>query len=44
MNVKGLEAAGYDVRGMQTFALGSAVGTRGPCHNRSLAYEPDAKG
>ncbi len=44
MNVKGLEAAGYDARGMQTFALGCAVGTRGPCHNRSLAYEPDAKG
>jgi len=44
MNVKGLEAAGYDLRGMQTFALGAAVGTRGPCHNRSLAYESDAKG
>lgn len=44
MNVKGLEAAGYDARGFQTFALGCAVGTRGPCHNRSLAYEPDAKG
>jgi len=44
MNVKGLEAAGYDARGMQTFALGCAVGTRGPCHNRSLAYEADAKG
>jgi aldehyde:ferredoxin oxidoreductase len=44
MNVKGLEAAGYDARGFQTFALGCAVGTRGPCHNRSLAYEADAKG
>ncbi len=44
MNVKGLETAGYDARGFQTFALGCAVGTRGPCHNRSLAYEPDAKG
>jgi aldehyde:ferredoxin oxidoreductase len=44
MQVKGLEACGYDVRGFQTFALGCAVGTRGPCHNRSLAYEPDAKG
>ena len=44
MNVKGLECAGYDARGFQTFALGCAVGTRGPCHNRSLAYEPDAKG
>jgi aldehyde:ferredoxin oxidoreductase len=44
MNVKGMECAGYDGRGFQTFALGCAVGTRGPCHNRSLAYEPDAKG
>jgi len=44
MNVKGLECAGYDVRGAQTFALGSAVGTRGPCHNRSLAYEADTHG
>ncbi|MBM4428866.1 MAG: aldehyde ferredoxin oxidoreductase family protein, partial [Chloroflexi bacterium] len=44
MHVKGLECAGYDARGMQTFALGCAVGTRGPCHNRSLAYEADAKG
>jgi len=44
MHVKGLEFAGYDVRGAQTFALGSAVGTRGPCHNRSLAYEADTHG
>nr|MBC7245695.1 aldehyde ferredoxin oxidoreductase family protein [Chloroflexota bacterium] len=44
MHVKGLECCGYDARGMQTFAVGCAVGTRGPCHNRSLAYEPDAKG
>jgi len=44
MHVKGLEACGYDARGVQTFALGCAVGTRGPCHNRSLAYEVDIKG
>ena len=44
MHVKGLEACGYDARGVQTFALGCAVGTRGPCHNRSLAYEADIKG
>jgi len=44
MHVKGLEFAGYDVRGLQTFALGAAVGTRGPCHNRSLAYEADTHG
>ncbi len=44
MQVKGLEMPGYDVRGMKTFAMGLAVGTRGPCHNRSLAYEADVKG
>ena len=44
MHVKGLEMPGYDVRGMKTFALGLAVGTRGGCHNRSLAYEADVKG
>jgi len=41
MQVKGMEMAGYEVRGCQTFALGAAVGTRGPCHNRSLSYEAD---
>ena len=41
---KGLELPGYDPRGMKTYALGLAVGTRGGCHNRSLAYEPDLKG
>jgi aldehyde:ferredoxin oxidoreductase len=44
MHSKGLEMPGYDVRGMKTFAMGLAVGTRGPCHNRSLAYEADVKG
>ena len=44
MQVKGLEPAGYDARGLKTFSLGSAVGTRGPCHNRSAAYDPDIKG
>jgi len=44
MHAKGLEMCGYDPRGLQTFALGCAVGTRGPCHNRSLAYEPDVRG
>jgi len=44
MHVKGLEFPGYDPRGAQTFAVGSAVGTRGPCHNRSLAYEADTHG
>lgn len=44
MAIKGLEMPGYDPRGLKTFALGLAVGTRGGCHNRSPAYEPDMKG
>jgi len=44
MHSKGLELPGYDVRSLQTFAVGLAVGTRGACHNRSLAYELDIKG
>jgi len=44
MHVKGLELPGYEPRGLKTYALGLAVGTRGACHNRSLAYEPDMKG
>ncbi len=44
MHVKGLETPGYDARALKTFALGLAVGTRGACHNRSAAYDPDIKG
>jgi len=44
MNVKGLENPGYDARALKTFALGLAVGTRGGCHNRTAAYDPDIKG
>jgi aldehyde:ferredoxin oxidoreductase len=44
MHSKGMELPGYDVRSLKTFAMGLAVGTRGPCHNRSLAYELDIKG
>jgi len=44
MNIKGLENPGYDARALKTFALGLAVGTRGGCHNRSAAYDPDIKG
>ncbi len=44
MNIKGLEPAGYDSRSLKTFAVGLAVGTRGGCHNRSAAYDPDMKG
>ncbi|HOJ00317.1 MAG TPA: aldehyde ferredoxin oxidoreductase family protein [Anaerolineaceae bacterium] len=44
MQAKGLEPAGYDARGLKTFSLGSAVGTRGPCHNRSAAYDVDIQG
>ncbi|NOY41278.1 MAG: aldehyde ferredoxin oxidoreductase family protein [Planctomycetes bacterium] len=39
--VKGLELPGYDPRGLQTMALGFAVGPRGADHNRSGAYEVD---
>jgi aldehyde:ferredoxin oxidoreductase len=44
MHCKGLELPGYEPRGLKTYALGLAVGTRGACHNRSLAYEPDMQG
>jgi aldehyde:ferredoxin oxidoreductase len=44
MHIKGLEMPGYDVRSLQTFAMGMAVGTRGGCHNRALSYELDVKG
>ncbi|MEN6478733.1 MAG: aldehyde ferredoxin oxidoreductase family protein [Anaerolineales bacterium] len=44
MHSKGLELPGYDVRGLKTFAMGLAVGTRGACHNRTLSYEIDIKG
>lgn len=39
--VKGLEMPGYEPRGLQTMALGLAVGARGADHNRSSAYEVD---
>ncbi len=44
MNIKGLENPGYDARGLKTFSVGLATGTRGGCHNRSSAYDPDIKG
>jgi len=44
MHIKGLEAPGYDVRGLKTFSVGMACGTRGGCHNRSAAYDPDIQG
>jgi aldehyde:ferredoxin oxidoreductase len=44
MHCKGLELPGYDPRSLKTTAAGYAVGTRGACHNRSLAYELDIKG
>jgi len=40
-HVKGLEIPGYEPRALQTMALGFAVGSRGPDHNRSGAYEAD---
>ena len=42
--VKGLEMAGYEPRGLQAMALGFAVSTRGADHNRSGAYEVDFSG
>ena len=39
--VKGLEIPGYEPRGLQTMALGYAVGSRGADHNRSGAYDVD---
>ncbi len=44
MNIKGLECPGYDARALKTFSVGLAVGTRGGCHNRSAAYDPDIQG
>jgi aldehyde:ferredoxin oxidoreductase len=44
MNIKGLETPGYDARALKTFAVGLATGTRGGCHNRSAAYDPDISG
>lgn len=40
-HVKGLEIPGYEPRGLQSMALGFAVGTRGADHNRSGAYQVD---
>ena len=39
--VKGLEIPGYEPRGLQTMAIGFAVGARGADHNRSGAYDVD---
>ena len=43
-HIKGLELPGYDLRTLQTAALGFAVSFRGACHLRSGAYSPDVKG
>ncbi len=44
MHIKGLENPGYDARGLKTFSVGLATGTRGGCHNRTAAYDPDIQG
>jgi aldehyde:ferredoxin oxidoreductase len=44
MHIKGLELPGYDARALKTFSVGLAAGTRGGCHNRSAAYDPDIQG
>ncbi|MEE9230915.1 MAG: aldehyde ferredoxin oxidoreductase C-terminal domain-containing protein [Acidobacteriota bacterium] len=41
MHVRGLELPGYDPRALPSMALGYAIGSRGACHVRSGAYEPD---
>ena len=43
-HIKGLELPGYDLRTLQTAALGFSVSFRGACHLRSGAYSPDIKG
>jgi aldehyde:ferredoxin oxidoreductase len=43
-HIKGLELPGYELRTLQTAALGFAVSFRGACHLRSGAYSPDVKG
>jgi aldehyde:ferredoxin oxidoreductase len=43
-HVKGLEATGYDLRGLKTAALGVAVAFRGADHSRSGAFTVDLKG
>ena len=43
-NIKGMELPGYDLRTLQTAALGFSVSFRGACHLRSGAYSPDVKG
>jgi aldehyde:ferredoxin oxidoreductase len=43
-HIKGMELPGYDLRTLQTAALGFSVSFRGACHLRSGAYSPDVKG
>jgi aldehyde:ferredoxin oxidoreductase len=43
-HIKGLELPGYDLRTLQTAALGFSVSFRGACHLRNGAYSPDVKG
>jgi aldehyde:ferredoxin oxidoreductase len=44
LQIKGLEATGYDLRCLKTAALASAVSFRGADQNRSGAYTIDLKG
>lgn len=44
MHVKGLEMAGFAIRGMKATGLGYAVCSRGGCHVRSGAYDLNLKG
>jgi aldehyde:ferredoxin oxidoreductase len=44
MQIKGLEASGYDLRSLKTTALAAAVSFRGADHARSGVYSVDFKG
>lgn len=44
MHVKGMEMAGFDIRGMKACGFGYAVCPRGGCHVRSGAYDINLKG
>jgi len=44
VHVKGLEAPGYDPRGLKGVALAYAVSCRGACHLRHMAHRPNLTG
>ncbi len=44
VHMKGLEPAGYDVRGLKGVALAYSVSARGACHMRASFYDFELKG